>query len=194
MANLYKNIQKTRPWFLSVLVNLYFTHGSFSNCSLSNEFRLIKWFVNFRTYMIVCKHGYLKGLVKRLQHLLQHSFDFVEIWCWMCMSWVLNQCWAVLKLVEWSLSVFKTFLRHFELFSVYRTSLPYHSTDCLTKLNVRMRCNDCYHKQHGMLFSNLLKRYWIYPSPIIRNTSTKSNKCWSKCWIWLPGLLFMFIL
>ena len=84
-----------------------------------------------------------------------------------------QQCRAVLKLVEWSLSVFKTFLRHFELFSVYRTSLPYHSTDCLTKLNVRMRCNDCYHKQHGMLFSTFVEEILNISQP---NHSKYFNK------------------
>ena len=69
--------------------------------------------------------------------------------------------------------MFKTFLRHFELFSVYRTSLPYHSTDCLTKLNVRMRCNDCYHKQHGMLFSTFVEEILNISQP---NHSKYFNK------------------
>ena len=67
----------------------------------------------------------------------------------------------------------QTFLRHFGVFSVYGTSLPYHSTDCLTKLNILMRCNDRYHKQYGMLFSTFVEEILNISQP---DNSTYFNK------------------
>ena len=60
----------------------------------------------------------------------------------------------------------------FQLFSVCRTSLPYHWTDSLTKLNVLVRCSDGYYKQHGMDFSTFVEERLNRPQ---HNHSTYLN-------------------